>query len=161
MIRFIQSMEWDINSNNHGFILLTYFLHIFLGNSGFVNPNQETQMKSTLSLLVLALFTSLSVQAMQPESDAGPELSEIISQFQLDAEQADRLTELVRQHHSEMRAKHQQHKQERIQMQQMREQHREKLLTVLNYEQLYRFELYMHEMRRQHQPRDRKEQAQE
>ncbi len=106
-------------------------------------------MKPTILLLVVALFGSLSVQAMQPGSETSPDLTEIIDELQLDSEQASKLTALVQQHHNEMKARHQQHKQDRSERQQMRQQHREALLSVLNHEQLYQFENYMHELHQQ------------
>ena len=65
--------------------------------------------------------------------------------MQLNPEQATRLNELVQQHHAQMKNMHQQRKQEQSQqrgdMHELRVQHREDLLSVLSYEQLYEFEI--------------------
>ncbi len=105
-------------------------------------------MKTLGSLLIIALLASAPLQAKQPP--ASPDLAPIISQLELDNEQAARLNDLVQQHHQQMKAQRQERNKSRGEMHQMREQHREELLTVLNHEQLYRFEKYMHDQRRQH-----------
>ncbi len=118
-------------------------------------------MKPFILILIASVFISAPLQAMQPESDTGPDLSQIITELNLDADQATRLTGLVKQHHEQMRSQHQQHKQQRSDRHQLREQHREELLTVLSHEQLYAFEKQMQETRKLHRKHKRQPQAAE
>jgi hypothetical protein len=105
---------------------------------------------------------SMSLQAKQPEA---PDLAPIVEQLQLNPEQATRLNDLVQQYHAQMKNMHQQRKQERKQqhgdMYELRQQHREDLLSVLSYEQLYQFESYMHQQRRQHRDKRQDTEIQE
>ncbi|MCP4767700.1 MAG: hypothetical protein GY875_15675 [Gammaproteobacteria bacterium] len=108
-------------------------------------------MKTSLIALTACVVLSMPVHAKQPEA---PDLSPIVEQMQLNSEQATRLNELVQQHHAQMKNMHQQRNQEQSQqrgdMHEQRMQHREDLLSVLSYEQLYEFENYMHQQRGQH-----------
>ena len=107
-------------------------------------------MKNLSRYLLVAAFLSLSVQAAQSGDGSGPDLDLIADQLQLDSEQTSQLTNIVDKHQQTMRSMQGEKKLLRQQMHQMREQHRDELLTVLNYEQLYQFDQYMRQFHRQH-----------
>lgn len=111
---------------------------------------QEYQMKNLASYLIVALSLSWSVQAAQPGDGSGPDLALLTDQLQLDSVQASQLTSLVARHRQAMQSMRGDKKQLREKMQQVREQHREDLLTVLNYEQLYQFDQYMRQFHHRH-----------
>jgi Skp family chaperone for outer membrane proteins len=106
-------------------------------------------MKNRLACFVIALFLSLSVQAAQRSDQKGPDLDSLAAQLQLDSTQTSQLSELMTKHREQMKAMRDDKQQEREKMHEIRDQHREELLIVLNYEQLYKFEQYM----REHRPR--------
>lgn len=106
-------------------------------------------MKNRLTCFVIALFLSLSVQAAQRPEHQGPDLDSLSAQLQLDSTQVSQLSELMNKHRAQMQGMRADKRQQREKMHEIREQHREELLVVLSYEQLYQFEQYM----REHRPR--------
>ncbi|MBE9515787.1 MAG: hypothetical protein IME93_02295 [Proteobacteria bacterium] len=90
----------------------------------------------------------------------GPDMQALAKELGLDESQTKKLQQIMQQHRKKMMSKRQQLRQDRQQQNQdrssrreqrraMRKEHRKELLTVLSYEQLYKFEEYMEE----HRPR--------
>jgi Skp family chaperone for outer membrane proteins len=104
-------------------------------------------MKNRIAIIAIALFLSFSAQAAQQTDHQRPDLDSLADQLQLDSTQASQLTEMVKTHHEQMQAMRGERQQMHEEMHEIREQHRQELLTVLSYEQLYQFEAYMHQFR--------------
>jgi len=103
-------------------------------------------MKQLPRYLILALVLSFSAQAAQNHK---PDLGAIVEQLKLDPDQLSPLTSMMEKHHLEMVALHQAGQKTRQQMNALREKHQEELLSILDYEQLYRFNKYMHQRHRE------------
>lgn len=110
-------------------------------------------MKNRLTCFAIALFLSLSVQAAQRSDQKGPDLDSLAAQLQLDSTQTSQLSELMNKHREQMKAMRAEKQKQREKMHAIRDQHREELLIVLSYEQLYKFEQYM----REHRPRSKQD----
>ena len=126
-------------------------------------------MRRTSFLICLTLLAATPALAAQsaanndPRSAApageppqqGQRMAELTRELGLTAEQSAKLKAILEKQRQElqaMRASEQQSRQERLEKgRAMRNKRREELLTVLNHEQLYKFEQYME----QHRPRMR------
>ena len=100
-------------------------------------------MKSTVLLAILALSFSAPVLSDQGNSRSAPDYNKIAAELQLDEASKEKLIGIIESH----RLQRQELRGKRKKMGNLREQHREELLTVLDYEQLYKFEKYMHQQR--------------
>ncbi len=107
-------------------------------------------MDLKIKFLIPALLACLPAFANQGMDKGPPDLTAVISQMQLNPEQATRLTEMVRQHHEEMQVDRRDKQEFHQKMRSKREQHRYDLLTVLSYEQLFQFDRYMRDQRPRH-----------
>ena len=96
-------------------------------------------------VLVFGLFTFSAQADNKNRSDIEP----LITQLSLDQTKTQKLKDLMQQHHLEMGRLRDQSKINHQAKRDMRVSHREQLLTVLNYKQLYQFDEYM----RQNHPR--------
>ncbi|MDH4134211.1 MAG: periplasmic heavy metal sensor [Gammaproteobacteria bacterium] len=124
------------------------------------------RIATVLSLSVLIVGVAVAAtpgggpgggQAPQQMGQAypGPDMKALAKELGLSEDQTARLKTIMEQHRAEMQAMHQSMRQTGMQrgqefMQQRRAQrdkHREQLLTVLNHEQLYKFEKFMEQNR--------------
>ena len=103
-------------------------------------------MKSKAIVLLVALTASTALFAEQHSDKKGPDFDALANQLQLDENSGEQLKGIMQKHRQQMETARQQKQKNR----EMREQHRQELLTVLNYEQLYQFEQYMREFRPRH-----------
>lgn len=106
-------------------------------------------MKTTGILLLVALTASTASFAEQYSDKNGPDFDALANQLQLDESSTDRLKSMMQSHRQQMETARQQKQKKH----EMREQHRQELLTVLNYEQLYKFEQYMRQFHPRHKPK--------
>jgi len=100
-------------------------------------------------VLAFALVFSGAIYAEQTSTEIKPDLNELASQLQLDAPKTRQLRIIMESHHQQMESARKQ----KQKIHTIREQHRVELLTVLNYEQLYKFEQFMrmhHQARKRH-----------
>ena len=97
--------------------------------------------------LVLAFTVSSNLYADQPLADNKPDFDELVTQLQLEESNVQQLKSMMENHRQQRETAHTQ----RQKNHEMREQHRAELLTVLSYEQLYKFEQYMQQFHRGHQ----------
>jgi len=100
-------------------------------------------MKSKAIILLMALTTSTALFAEQYSGKKGPDFEAISSELQLDSNSREQLKSIMQNHRQQKQAARQQKQKKR----EMREQHRQELLTVLSYEQLFKFEQYMRQFR--------------
>ncbi len=107
-------------------------------------------MKHPVIVVSLLLIFGLSAFASQADNKQRPDIDYLITQLSLDDSKAQQLKDLMQQHHQAMNVAKDQRQKNRQQNQDMRIQHREELLTVLSYEQLYQFEEYMQQFHRSH-----------
>ena len=105
-------------------------------------------MKTSTLLASLLIIISQASFANQPEGKR-PDMAELATQLQLDTSQATQLEKIMFSHHQTMQQLHKQKQQDRKNRQSIRDQHREQLLTILDHQQLYQLETYMHEFRPQ------------
>ena len=96
-------------------------------------------MKSTILLAVLALSLSSPVFSDQGNPRPAPDYDKLAAELQLDDASKEQLVGIMESH----RAQKQVLREQRKNRSDMREQHQEELLAVLDYEQLYKFEKYM------------------
>ncbi len=102
-------------------------------------------------IFVLALTLSTSLFADQSSGERKPDFEELSSQLQLDEASSRQLKDIVESHRQQMESIRQQKQKQH----EVREQHRIELLTVLSYEQLYKFEQYMHQFHRTHRQKQK------
>ncbi|MFT5504569.1 MAG: hypothetical protein ACI845_003820 [Gammaproteobacteria bacterium] len=107
-------------------------------------------MKFKIPLIIALFVFATSAYATQHKAPPMPDLSPVFEQMSLDSDQAEKLTTLVKAHHQQMRAQHNEKSELREAMRSIREAHRDELLSVLSYEQLYQFEQYMRQFKRGH-----------
>ena len=98
-------------------------------------------------LFIVLVSMSISARAAKPGQPSMPDLQEIINELSLDPYQAEQLSQLVKEHHQQMRVTQAEKHELRENTRAMRISHREELLSVLTHEQLYQFESYMHQNR--------------
>jgi uncharacterized protein (DUF3084 family) len=104
-------------------------------------------MKASTLLLSILLIASKSLMAALYNKQTRPDIDYLVSQLELDSHKSDRLKAIMAEHRQQMESMRDQKQQAREERHEMRTQHREELLTVLSYEQLYKFEEYMHQFR--------------
>ena len=104
-------------------------------------------MKASTLLITILLIASQSSIAAQDNKQKRPDIDYLVSQLELDANKSTRLKAIMDGHRQQMESMRDQKQQAREEMHKMRTQHREELLTVLSYEQLYKFDEYMHQFR--------------
>lgn len=119
-------------------------------------------MKTTAIFLFLTIFMSNIAFAEKGEKDQkrqGPDIDALIVQIKLDSSKVEKFKAILEEQKKAMQAKRKQKREnkeemtrekrqeKRAQMQAQREAMDEKLLTVLSYEQLYKFKKYMREFR--------------
>ena len=104
-------------------------------------------MKIPTLLFPLLLLISQSAVSVQDDKRQGPDIDQLVSQLDLSTDQSTRLKAIMSEHRQQMESMREQMQEERQEMHKIRTQHREELLTVLNYEQLYKFDQYMHQFR--------------
>jgi len=104
-------------------------------------------MKAPIILASLFIIISQASFASQPESGARPDMAALATQLQLDTNQAQQLEKIMHDHHQKMQQLRQKTEQERETRHVLRQQHREELLTILDYQQLYQLETYMQQFR--------------
>lgn len=115
-------------------------------------------MKTTAIFLFLTIFISniaIAEQEQKNNQRQGPDIDALIVELNLSSDKAEKLKAILKEQREAMQEKRKQgrdNKQEmtrekrqdrRAQMQAQRDAMDEKLLTVLNYEQLYKFRKYM------------------
>ncbi|MFT5657442.1 MAG: hypothetical protein ACI9KN_000715 [Gammaproteobacteria bacterium] len=106
-------------------------------------------MKTPIILASLLIIISQSSFANQPENKPRPDITTLASQLQLDENKTQQLEQMMQSFHAAMKIHHQKKQQDREKMHSMREQHHEQLLTILDHQQLYQLELYMHQFKPQ------------
>jgi hypothetical protein len=116
-------------------------------------------MKATAILIFLTLFLSQGALAEKSQKHKGPDIDALVVQLKLDASKVEKFKAILEEQRETMKAqrkgnhepKKEKSSEERKQMRKQREaQHEamdEKLLTVLNHEQLYNFKKYMKQFR--------------
>lgn len=117
-----------------------------------INPSERSSMTKALSILVFMLSTMAmntyaaddTIRAHNP-----PDFEAIGNQLGLDSYQSAELERRMRKHHQAMRSMHEQSRANHQQIHQLRQAHREDLLDILSYEQLYQLDAYM----QKHHPR--------
>lgn len=114
-------------------------------------------MNISTALFALMIVISQSSFAIQDEHQKRLDIDSLASQLQLGEGQSQQLKTLMAEHRQQMKTLRQQNQQSREQMRNLRDQHRESLLTVLSYEQLYKFEKFI----RQTHPRSHWQKKQE
>ncbi len=107
-------------------------------------------MKHPVIAVSLLLIFGLYAFASQADNKQRPDIDYLVTQLSLDDSKAQQLKDLMQQHRQAMNTAREQRQKSHQQNQDMRNQHREELLTVLSYEQLYQFEEYMQQFRRSH-----------
>ena len=107
-------------------------------------------MKISAIVLTTMLFASLSATAAQDNQQNRPDIDYLVSQLELTADKTTQLKAIMSQHRQQMESMRDQKQEAREQRHTIRTQHREELLTVLSYEQLYKFDQYMHQFRPKH-----------
>jgi hypothetical protein len=113
-----------------------------------LKPNWSQLMKFKLPLIIALLVFGITAHAAQGKARVIPDLNPVIEQMGLDSIQTEKLNEMVKAHHQQMQAQHKEKGELRDQMHSIREAHRNELLSVLSYEQLYEFEQYMRQFKR-------------
>jgi hypothetical protein len=104
-------------------------------------------MKISNIIASLLIIISQASFANQPNDGKLPDLAALSTQLQLDDSKAHQLESIMQSYHEEMKQLHQKKQQDRGKMHTLRNQHREQLLTVLDHQQLYQLESYMHQFR--------------
>jgi hypothetical protein len=104
-------------------------------------------MKTSIILSGLLIIISQASFANQPEDRERPDLAALATQLQLDEDKAKQLETIMKSHRENMIALHQKKQQDRADMLTIRNQHRERLLTILDHQQLYQLESYMQQFR--------------
>jgi len=104
-------------------------------------------MKAKNLLIAILLVVSQPLVAAQDDAKQRPDIDYLVSQLNLDANKTTQLKAIMSQHRQQMESMREQKHEAREEMHKMRTQHREQLLTVLSYEQLYKFDEYMHQFR--------------
>ncbi len=94
---------------------------------------------SNIVLLLVLTTISTGSFADQSSSKPKPDFNELVSQLQIDESKAQQLKVIMEGHRQQMEKVREQRQKNRA----IREQHQAELLTVLSYEQLYKFEQYM------------------
>ena len=107
-------------------------------------------MKISAIVLTTILLASQSVNAAQNEQQNRPDIDYLVTQLDLTADKTTQLKAIMSQHRQQMESMREQKQEDREQRHKIRTQHREELLTVLSYEQLYKFDQYMHQFRPKH-----------
>ena len=98
-------------------------------------------------LIAILLVVSQPLVAAQDDAKHRPDIDYLVSQLNLDANKTTQLKAIMSEHRQQMQSMRDQKQEAREEMHKMRTQHREQLLTVLSYEQLYQFDEYMHQFR--------------
>lgn len=118
-------------------------------------------MKATAIFIFLAIFINNIAFAEKGEKREKPDIDALIVQLKLDKSKGDQLKKILEEQREVMKAKREHNREKkqkmtREQRQEKRQQHEaqreamdEKLLTVLSYEQLYKFKKYMRKFRQQ------------
>lgn len=104
-------------------------------------------MKRILPLTLLLFTLGNTAFAFDPVERQRPDIDYLISELQLDDDQAVQLRSTLEKHIEEMETKHQQNQQSHEQMRIVHEQHREEMFTLLGAEKMYAFENYMRQFR--------------
>lgn len=108
-------------------------------------------MKTSIIIAGLLIMVSQASFANQPSTQPGtnkhPDLTAITTQLKLNESQAQQLTEIMQRHQQAVKQLRQSKQQARKDMHSLRGQHREQLLTILDHQQLYELENYMHQFR--------------
>ena len=104
-------------------------------------------MKVSNLLIATLLIISQPLIAAQDDAQQRPDIDYLVSQLNLDANKTTQLKAIMSEHRQQMQSMRDQKQEAREEMHEMRTQHREQLLTVLSYEQLYKFDEYMHQFR--------------
>jgi hypothetical protein len=104
-------------------------------------------MKISALVLTTILFASQSATAVNDDRQKRPDIDYLVSQLELTADKTTQLKAIMSQHRQQMESMREQKQEAHEQRHTMRTQHREELLTVLSYEQLYKFDQYMHQFR--------------
>ena len=107
-------------------------------------------MKISAIVLTTILFASQSVIGAQNDQKNRPDIDYLVTQLELTADKTTQLKAIMSQHRQQMESMREQKQEAREQRHKIRTQHREELLTVLSYEQLYKFDQYMHQFRPKH-----------
>ncbi|MFT5224847.1 MAG: hypothetical protein ACI8XX_000594 [Polaribacter sp.] len=104
-------------------------------------------MKTSIILTGLLIIISQASFANKPKDVKRPDLAALATQLQLDESNAKQLEAIMKSHHEKMKKLHQKKQQDRTDMLTIRNQHRERLLTILDHQQLYQLETYMQQFR--------------
>lgn len=122
-------------------------------------------MKTTAIFIFLAMFISNTALAEKGEKREKLDIDALVVQLKLDKSKGEKFKKILEDQKKAMKEKHEQkrdnkkekQKMTREQRQELRKQREaqheamdEKLLTVLSYEQLYKFKKYMKKFRQQH-----------
>lgn len=122
-------------------------------------------MKTTVIFIFLAMFMSNIALAEKGEKRERPDIDALIVQLKLDDSKAEKFKAILEKQKQEIQARREQNRakskegktkmtrEQRQELHKQREAQRdamdEKLLTVLSYEQLYKFKKYMRQFRQQ------------
>ena len=104
-------------------------------------------MKVSNLLIAILLTISQPLLAAQDDARQRPDIDYLVSQLNLDDSKTAQLKAIMSQHRQQMESMREQKQEAHEEKHRMRTQHREQLLTVLSYEQLYQFDEYMHQFR--------------
>lgn len=101
----------------------------------------------TFLLCILVFFISISSHAGPGVQCEKPDMDVLIKTLQLSDDESVALQNLMQKHRAEMEALRQESKDNHQKAKALHDAHRESLLTILNYEQMYQFHEYMRQFR--------------